>query len=65
MRFPGNDNLHEITAQMSYSLRVDLRDVTGRVKYAEYEWFKVASENDDYRMNLGKYTGTAGDYDLY
>ena len=64
VRFPGNDNLHKITSHMSYSLRVDLRDVTGRSKYAQYAWFKVASERANYKMTLGNYTGTAGDYSL-
>ena len=64
VRFPRNDNLHKITSQMSYSLRVDLRDVTGRFKYAKYTWFKVASEHANYKMTLGNYSGTAGDYSL-
>lgn len=57
----GNDNLHYITAQGSYSLRINLEDFDGNQRYAEYKDFEVASEKDHYRLNFGAYVGTAGD----
>nr|XP_046262177.1 fibrinogen-like protein 1 [Scatophagus argus] len=57
----GNDNLHYITAQGNYSLRINLEDFDGNQRYAEYKNFKVANEKDHYRLTFGTYVGTAGD----
>ncbi|XP_053179502.1 fibrinogen-like protein 1 [Scomber japonicus] len=57
----GNDNLHYITAQGNYSLRINLEDFDGNQRYAEYKNFKVADEKDHYRLSFGDYVGTAGD----
>ncbi|XP_042349331.1 fibrinogen-like protein 1 [Plectropomus leopardus] len=57
----GNDNLHYITTQGSYSLRIHLEDFDGHQCYAEYKNFKVANEQDHYRLTFGSYVGTAGD----
>ncbi|XP_039976198.1 fibrinogen-like protein 1 [Xiphias gladius] len=57
----GNDNLHYITAQGNYSLRINLEDFDGNQRYAEYKNFKVADEKDHYRLSFGAYVGTAGD----
>ena len=63
--FPGNDNLHAVTAQKKYTLRVDLADFEGHTRYAEYTDFAVANEVNKYRLTFGSYSGTAGDYDAY
>uniref|UniRef100_A0A3Q1GU31 Fibrinogen-like protein 1 n=1 Tax=Acanthochromis polyacanthus TaxID=80966 RepID=A0A3Q1GU31_9TELE len=57
----GNDNLHYITAQGNYSLRINLEDFDGNQRYAEYKNFNVADEKDHYRLSFGAYIGTAGD----
>ncbi|XP_068445672.1 fibrinogen-like protein 1 [Clinocottus analis] len=57
----GNDNLHYITAQGNYSLRINLGDFDGYKGYAEYKNFKVANEEDHYRLTFGAYVGTVGD----
>uniref|UniRef100_A0A8C4EV98 Fibrinogen-like protein 1 n=1 Tax=Dicentrarchus labrax TaxID=13489 RepID=A0A8C4EV98_DICLA len=57
----GNDNLHYITTQGNYSLRINLEDFDGNQRYAEYKNFKVANEKDHYRLTFGTYVGTAGD----
>ncbi|XP_035506722.2 fibrinogen-like protein 1 [Scophthalmus maximus] len=57
----GNDNLHHITAQGNYSLRIHLEDFEGGQRYAEYKNFRVADEKDHYRLAFGAYAGTAGD----
>ncbi|XP_059202306.1 fibrinogen-like protein 1 [Centropristis striata] len=57
----GNDNLHYITTQGNYSLKINLGDFDGNQRYAEYKNFKVASEEDHYRLSFGSYVGTAGD----
>ena len=62
--FLGNDNLHAITAQKKYTLRVDLADFEGETSYAHYTDFAVANEGNKYKLTLGSYSGTAGDYDF-
>ena len=57
----GNDNLHGLTAAEEVELRVDLEDFEGNITYAEYTTFKVADEEDKYRLLIGGYNGTAGD----
>ncbi|KAL9982294.1 hypothetical protein ACROYT_G004321 [Oculina patagonica] len=57
----GNDNLHRLTAADDVMLRVDLEDFDGNIRYAEYTTFKVADEEDKYRLLIGEYSGTAGD----
>ncbi|XP_041800263.1 fibrinogen-like protein 1 [Chelmon rostratus] len=57
----GNDNLHYITAQGNYSLRINLEDFDGNQRYAEYKNFKVDDEKEHYRLTFGTYVGTAGD----
>ncbi|CAN9514677.1 unnamed protein product [Ophioblennius macclurei] len=57
----GNDNLHYITAQGNYSLRIFLEDFDGNQRYAEYKNFKVADEKEKYTLTFGAYVGTAGD----
>ena len=57
----GNDNLHRLTAAGNVSLRVDLEDFEGNITYAEYATFKVADQIDKYRIQIGGYSGTAGD----
>ena len=57
----GNDILHRLTAADDVTLRVDLEDFDGDIRYAEYTTFKVADEADKYRLLIGGYSGTAGD----
>ena len=57
----GNDNLHRLAATDNVTLRVNLEDFEGNIKYAEFTTFKVADEGDKYRLEIGGYNGTAGD----
>jgi len=57
----GNDNLHRLTAADDVMLRVDVEDFDDDIRYAEYSTFKVADEDDKYRLSIGGYSGTAGD----
>ena len=61
----GNDNLHRLTAADDVTLRVDLEDFDGDIRYAEYMTFKVAYEADNYRLLIARYSGTAGDSITY
>ncbi|XP_033645327.1 ficolin-2-like [Asterias rubens] len=59
----GNDNLHRLTDQGEYELRVDLSDFENESSYAYYDSFSIADESDKYRLNLGSFNSlsTAGD----
>ena len=59
--FPGNDNLHAVTAQKEYTLRIDMGDFEGATRYALYPNFTVASESDNFTLYHGLYSGTAGE----
>ncbi len=56
----GNDNLHRLTAQGEYELRIDLSDFEGESRYAVYDSFSIADVSDNYLLTLGSYSGTAG-----
>ncbi|XP_056456938.1 fibrinogen-like protein 1 isoform X2 [Gadus chalcogrammus] len=57
----GNENLHYLTDQGNYSVRIILGDFEGSQSYAEYNNFRVGPEQSDYRLSFGAYSGTAGD----
>ena len=42
-------------------LRVDLADFEGHHKYAHYRYFSVDSASANYKLSVGRYSGTAGD----
>ncbi|XP_072344357.1 tenascin isoform X10 [Scyliorhinus torazame] len=56
----GLENLHKITSQGHYQLRVDFRD-EGDSAYAVYDRFLVADSKSRYKLHIGGYSGTAGD----
>ncbi|KAL9988960.1 hypothetical protein ACROYT_G003458 [Oculina patagonica] len=57
----GLDKIHRLTVSSSNKLRVDLEDLHGNTAFAEYSSFSVTSERAKYQLNLGSYSGTAGD----
>ncbi|KAI8479204.1 hypothetical protein Bbelb_430680 [Branchiostoma belcheri] len=57
----GNNILHHISHQDDYALMVELEDWEGNVVRANYDQFTVGDESLKYRLNLGRYSGTAGD----
>jgi len=57
----GNDNLHLMTSGKRQVLRIDMADWEGNKRYAEYDNFKVGSEQEKYKLHsMGKHTGTVG-----
>ncbi|XP_032814600.2 tenascin-R-like isoform X5 [Petromyzon marinus] len=56
----GLDNLHRLTQQGRYELRVDLHDGPEEA-FALYDRFAVADAAALYRLRIGAYNGTAGD----
>ncbi|XP_076080259.1 fibrinogen-like protein A [Mytilus galloprovincialis] len=57
----GNDNIHTIVSRRPYTLRIDLENFSGETRYAEYTTFQVGDETSNYLLNIGGYSGTAGD----
>ncbi|XP_061867285.1 tenascin isoform X3 [Colius striatus] len=60
----GLENLHKITSQGQYELRVDLQD-RGETAYAVYDRFSVGDAKSRYRLRVDGYSGTAGDSMTY
>ncbi|XP_048414896.1 tenascin isoform X16 [Stegostoma tigrinum] len=60
----GLENLHKITSQGLYQLRVDLRD-KGDSAYAVYDRFLISDAKSRYKLHFGQYNGTAGDSLFY
>ena len=57
----GNDKIHMLTASRPSSLRVELEDWNGVRAYAKYGKFNIGDEQAQYRLEVGSYSGTAGD----
>jgi len=57
----GNDKIHRLTASRPSSLRVELEDWNGVKVYAKYAKFNIGDEQAQYRLEVGSYSGTAGD----
>ncbi|KAI8518307.1 cell surface pattern recognition receptor signaling pathway [Branchiostoma belcheri] len=57
----GNDNLHRITDQGVYELRVEMEDFEGNSAHANYSIFHVEDEVHKYKLTVEGYAGTAGD----
>ncbi|KAM9323886.1 tenascin-X [Gastrophryne carolinensis] len=56
----GNIALHQITSLGPYELRVDLH-AGNESAYAVYDDFRVEGEDQQFKLRLGQYKGTAGD----
>ncbi|XP_027709427.1 fibrinogen-like protein 1 [Vombatus ursinus] len=57
----GNKNLHFLTTQRDYTLKIELADFEGERRFAQYESFRVGSEKSAYELSFREYSGTAGD----
>lgn len=57
----GNEFLHEFSHKKNLKLRVELEDFDGNMVWAQYDFFKVASEREKYKLFLGGYAGNATD----
>ncbi|KAG8178280.1 hypothetical protein JTE90_001316 [Oedothorax gibbosus] len=57
----GNDNIFALTNQRLYSIRFDLKAVSGEKRYASYDTFWIDDENNKYTLHIQDYSGDAGD----
>ena len=58
----GLDNIHLLTAQAHYELRIDLQDWDDNVETLFYERFRVGDVGTQYKLIIGRCTGEAGWY---
>ncbi|KAK3776520.1 hypothetical protein RRG08_060235 [Elysia crispata] len=62
----GNEDIYQLTTRDFYELRIDLKVQTTNLGYvlvyAHYTTFRIGSESENYALNLGVYSGTAGEY---
>uniref|UniRef100_A0A2C9LBH9 Fibrinogen C-terminal domain-containing protein n=1 Tax=Biomphalaria glabrata TaxID=6526 RepID=A0A2C9LBH9_BIOGL len=56
----GNENIFNLTSTGQFDLRIDL-EFKNKIYFAQYEDFIVLNETDKYRLEIGKYSGNAGD----
>ncbi|XP_028663503.1 angiopoietin-related protein 7 [Erpetoichthys calabaricus] len=55
----GNENIFRLTRQPSV-LRIDLEDWEGETRYAEYGFFTISNERNNYKLFISNYSGNAG-----
>ena len=56
----GNDDIHNITTQGS-QLLIELKDFDNQTTHASYGYFHISSEAEKYVLNIGEFSGSAGD----
>jgi ficolin len=61
----GNNALHILTSVSANEMRVDMTDGDGVSKYAKYSTFRVGSQSAQFELNVGGYSGDAGDSMTY
>ncbi|MCL4152678.1 UNVERIFIED_CONTAM: hypothetical protein GTU68_008734, partial [Idotea baltica] len=57
----GLENIHALVSQTLMELRVDLEDFEGQKRWAKYDFFHVGDSKSKYKLNIGGYSGDAGD----
>ncbi|XP_063859252.1 muscle M-line assembly protein unc-89-like [Scylla paramamosain] len=57
----GLQNLYAWTNSRQYEMRVEITDYDGNAAYAHYRRFYVEGEDQDFRLHVSGYRGTAGD----
>uniref|UniRef100_A0A2C9KEM5 Fibrinogen C-terminal domain-containing protein n=1 Tax=Biomphalaria glabrata TaxID=6526 RepID=A0A2C9KEM5_BIOGL len=56
----GNEHIFKLTSAGEYDLRIDL-EYNNKSYFAQYEDFKVLSETEKYKLQIGDYSGNADD----
>ena len=57
----GNDLISLLTKHKKFYLHIYLNDFEGEHRYAEYSDFQLGDEEEKYVLNIGNYSGDAGD----
>ncbi|XP_078691095.1 techylectin-5A-like [Branchiostoma floridae x Branchiostoma belcheri] len=57
----GNEFIHQMTKTKCYKLQILMEDSDGITRRADYDYFALDGESDNYTLWLGEYRGNAGD----
>ena len=57
----GLEKMHRLTAINATMLRIDMADFDRNTAYAAYSTFRILGSSTNYVLNVGGYSGTAGD----
>ncbi|XP_061183027.1 microfibril-associated glycoprotein 4-like [Saccostrea echinata] len=57
----GNEAIHSLSVKHGQDLRVDLEKFSGKTAYAKYSTFSIGAESNKYKLNVGGFSGNAGD----
>uniref|UniRef100_A0A665ULA8 Fibrinogen C-terminal domain-containing protein n=1 Tax=Echeneis naucrates TaxID=173247 RepID=A0A665ULA8_ECHNA len=57
----GNRQLHLLSSQGQYSLRIDLQDWSHTHRHAHYHSFRIDDEENQYRLHVSGFSGTVED----
>ena len=57
----GLSKIHCMTQSGNWQLRIDMEAFDGDTAYAVYDSFSVGNASTNYQLNIGAYSGTAGD----
>ena len=61
----GLEKIHRLTKNNTAQLLITVRDKNYNYYFAQYKQFVVGSEDTEYTLYIGNYTGDAGDYLSY
>ncbi|XP_066269668.1 techylectin-5B-like [Branchiostoma lanceolatum] len=56
----GLEKVYKVTKGENFRLRIEMVDTQGLKKYAVYDNFRIDTENNKYKLTVGKYSGNAG-----
>ncbi|RUS72392.1 hypothetical protein EGW08_019852 [Elysia chlorotica] len=56
----GNEKIYALTSTKPHEIMISLK-LNGISKFAHYDYFSISNETSGYRLNIGQYSGTAGD----
>ncbi|VDI59490.1 Hypothetical predicted protein, partial [Mytilus galloprovincialis] len=57
----GNSKIHEITTKNEYELYILMEDLEGEQRYARYKTFYIGDIQSKFTLEIGGYSGNAGD----
>ena len=55
----GNDNIHSLTSDGSYVLKIDLETFGGETAHAEYDGFSIDDESTYYALRFSSYLSSS------